>query len=294
MCIVKRENVIGNKYGRLTVLEDAPDKVYKNGAHDRVEKCICECGKIKFVRLGKLKSGHTKSCGCYHDEVCRNRATSHGMAGTRLYRIWNLMKARCLNPSSQYYYLYGGKGIKVCDEWKNNFENFYKWSILNGYDDTLTIDRINSNKDYCPENCRWTTFEVQANNTSRNHIIEYNGEKYTMAEFSKIFDFPYSTLKARIKLGMSIEDILSKPIRRAEYEGCEENRYITINGIKLLPSQWCKKLELGEFTINKWLRKYTTESVIKLMKAIIDDPISNHIRKSGTWFHIYGIKPELR
>ena len=291
---MKRENVIGNKYGRLTVLEDAPDKIYRNGAHDRVEKCICECGKIKFVKLGELKSGRTKSCGCYHDEACKNRATSHGMANTRLYRIWCLMKTRCSNPSAQYYYLYGGKGIKVCDEWKDNFEEFCNWSILSGYNDSLTIDRIDSNKDYCPNNCRWVTFEVQANNTSRNRIIEYNGKKYTMSEFSKNFNFPYNTLKARLRLGMDIEDILSKPIKKVNYKGCEENKYITINGVKLSPSQWCEKLGLGEFTINKWLRKYTNECIIKLIIAMLNDPISNHVRKKETWFHVYGIEPELR
>ena len=96
------------------------------------------------------------------------------------------MKTRCSNPYSQYYYLYGGKGIKVCDEWKDNFEEFCNWSMLNGYNDSLTIDRIDSNKDYCPNNCRWVTFEVQANNTSRNHIIEYNGKKYTMKDLCDI------------------------------------------------------------------------------------------------------------
>lgn len=282
-----RENVIGNKYGRLTVIEDAPDKVYKNGAHDRVEKCLCDCGKIKFVKLGQLKNGRTKSCGCYHDEISRERQTTHGMTGTRLYRIWSTMKSRCLNPNTDYYYLYGGKGISVCDEWRNNFDSFFKWSIEHGYDDSLTIDRMDSNKDYCPENCRWVTFKEQANNTSRNHLLEYNGDLYTLAELSELVNVPYAILKHRIYDGMSVRSAIEKPHRTNKRA---RDFLITANGESHTGKDWAKIVGLGKGSVNRYVRVYGIDSVIKLIEAMLSEPQLRHRRGKQTWFDVYGVE----
>lgn len=282
-----RENVIGNKYGRLTVIEDAPDKVYKNGAHDRVEKCLCDCGKIKFVKLGQLKSGHTRSCGCYHDERCRERQITHGMTGTRLYRIWCMMKSRCSNPNMDYYYLYGGKGISVCDEWRNSFDSFSKWSIGHGYNDSLTIDRIDSNKDYCPENCRWVTFKKQANNTSRNHLLEYNGGIYTLAELSEIVNIPYSTLRHRIYDGMSVYSAIEKPHRTSKKA---RDFLITANGESRTGTDWAEIVGLGKSSINRYVRVYGVDNVVKLIEAMLSEPKLRHRRGKQTWFDVYGVE----
>lgn len=151
----------GEKYGRLTVLEKAESM---NGFTRWV--CQCECGNLTTARGINLTSGHTKSCGCIAKEYHANQHSrrTHGLKGTRLYNAWCNMKSRCYNPKNENYYLYGERGIGVCDEWKNNFEAFAKWSFENGYKENLTIDRIDNYKGYSPDNCRWTTAKVQVQN----------------------------------------------------------------------------------------------------------------------------------
>lgn len=126
--------------------------------------CLCDCGNIKPVRAGALKSGNTTSCGCAHSEEVRERMTRHGMKHTRLYRIWQGMLRRCDNPKRKDFKDYGGRGITVCEEWKKCFTAFRDWSLSNGYRDDLTIDRVNNNEMYSPENCRWVDMETQNKN----------------------------------------------------------------------------------------------------------------------------------
>ena len=149
-----------------------------------------------------LKNGNTKSCGCLHKK--------HGMARSRIYKIWINMKSRCYNINTKSYKDYGRKGIRVCSEWKNDFKNFYDWAILNGYKDNLTIDRINVNENYKPSNCRWVNKKEQANNTTRNHYIELNGEKHTLQQWSEKTKIKSSTIRERLKRGWTIEKALSK------------------------------------------------------------------------------------
>ena len=139
--------------------------------------------------------------------------TIHGMCSTRLYQIWNAMKQRCSNPNAISYKYYGAKGIVVCPEWQN-FTEFYSWAVSHGYDDNLTIDRKNSNGNYEPSNCRWTTNKEQQNNTSYNHVIEYHKEKHNVMEWSKIFKIPSTTLYNRLRRGWEIEKALTTKRRK--------------------------------------------------------------------------------
>ena len=143
--------------------------------------------------------------------------TNHGFSKTRLYGVWKGMKSRCYNEGHTSYKYYGGKGIKVCEQWEHDFMAFRTWSLNNGYKEGLSIDRIDSNKDYGPDNCRWVTPLVQCNNTSRNHIITYHGESKTMAEWADEVGINYSTLRSRINIRKwPIEKALFTPLQHQE------------------------------------------------------------------------------
>lgn len=153
-------DITGQKFGRLTVIE----RNYNDERDGVFWLCKCECGNTKSI-LGKyIRHGNTTSCGCFHNQIVSANSKTHGMTGKRLYRIWANMKSRCGNENVKCFQYYGGRGISVCDEWKNSFETFEKWSIENGYSDNLTIDRIDCDGNYEPSNCRWSTMKEQSNN----------------------------------------------------------------------------------------------------------------------------------
>ena len=186
------KDLTGNKYGRLTVIEFAGN----NKQHNSMWKCKCDCGKEVVLRGYSLTSGHTQSCGCYNIEKILERNHKHGLRSTRLYTIHFLMVRRCENPNTDDYKNYGARGITVCDSWKgkNGFINFYKWSMEHGYKNDLTIDRIDNNKGYSPDNCRWVTREVQNNNRRNTRYVTVNGETDTVSRLARKYEIPYETL----------------------------------------------------------------------------------------------------
>lgn len=167
--------------------------------------CRCDCGKETTVTGYALRQGTTVSCGC-------KKITHHLANKERLYNTWKCMRQRCFNPNNPSYPHYGGKGVKICDEWMD-YAGFRKWALENGYSDDLSIDRINVDGDYCPENCRWADDKVQMNNQSRNRIILHEGKSYTMAQLAEKLGLSYSALQHRIERGWSIERITNQKQR---------------------------------------------------------------------------------
>lgn len=208
------EDLTGRKFGRLTVLERTENK-----GGQTMWLCECECGTQKIVRASHLKTGAIQSCGCLMREMLCKRNTTHGGRKTRLYGIWHGMKDRCYDPSHNRYEHYGLRGIVVCDEWLHSFEAFRDWAIANGYDEaaprgTQTIERINLDGNYCPDNCRWATAEEQANNKSNNHFLTYNGRTQTTAQWAKEVGLKRTTLEYRVKHGWSVERALTEPVMK--------------------------------------------------------------------------------
>ena len=196
-------DISGEIYGKLKVVSYAG----KNKSGNSKWLCVCECNIQKVVEATKLRSGHTKSCGCL-------KSSREGLSKTRIYRIWKCMLSRCDNYENDNYYWYGFKGISVCDLWRD-FKVFYDWSITNGYQEDLTIDRIDSNGNYSPENCRWISQKEQCNNVSSNHVIVYKNKSYSMAQFADLLGYDYWTVSNRIKLGWTPDEIASvEEVRR--------------------------------------------------------------------------------
>lgn len=187
-------DLTGQRFGRLTVVA----RDYTDRNRNIYWKCQCDCGNECFVRGDHLKRGQTRSCGCFNAEVSSKRHKAHGLTGSRLFNIWVSMRQRCNNPRDQAYNRYGGRGITVCDEWKDNFQVFYSWAISNGYAPGLSIDRIDNDKGYCPENCRWATSREQARNRRGGHLITFQGETLTMVEWAEKMKIPLHVLSFRI------------------------------------------------------------------------------------------------
>lgn len=190
------------KYNSLEIIEKYY-KANKNNKKRMYALCKCECGSTKEVRYDSVKSEKTKSCGCLHLEAAIKNFSSkytHKKSSTRLYKIWTDMKQRCFNPANNRFNNYGGRGVNMCDEWLS-FEVFYEWSMHNGYSDFLTIDRIDNNKPYLPNNCRWVDNKTQCNNRSTNIIVEYKGDEITLKQLSEKIGIEYSVINARYNRG---------------------------------------------------------------------------------------------
>lgn len=197
----------GQIIGRLTVITRA-DKPKPAKTH---WLCKCDCGNYTVVSRRHLKDHSTISCGCYRKE---KKPKTHGMKGTRIYRIWSGMKDRCCNPNSKYWKNYGGRGISVCDDWKTSFESFYEWSMDNGYTQELTLDRVNNDGNYEPSNCRWATMKEQSNNKRTNHYLTYKGETHTIQEWGELLGINPRIIHQRIYYNWEIERALTTEVKR--------------------------------------------------------------------------------
>lgn len=206
----KLKDLTNQKFGRLTVICRCEDYISPKGKTCVRWLCECDCGnKIKVTTNG-LKKG-TKSCGCLKKETTTKKNLTHNLSKTRVYHIWQDIKKRCNNINCQSFKRYGERGITICQEWLDDFKMFYNWAIENGYDDDLTIDRIDVNGNYEPSNCRWVNKIVQANNKRNNQYVIYNNEAHTIAEWAKIYNINYKLLFSRLKKGWDIEKALTMP-----------------------------------------------------------------------------------
>ena len=201
------KDLVGNQFGKLIVIGKADIK-----SRRAYWVCKCECGTVKNVRGDNLLSGRTVSCGCYHREV----KTTHGDSNSRLYGIWQCMRHRCQTPTHKQYPEYGGRGITVCPEW-DDYDTFKKWAMDAGYDvcakrGDCTIDRIDNDKGYSPDNCRWANGVTQSRNKRNNRVITFNGQTHTLTEWAERIGMDANTLHARITyLGWSIARALTTP-----------------------------------------------------------------------------------
>jgi hypothetical protein len=165
-------DLTGQRFGQVTVVERTLNHICPSGQRKTMWRCLCDCGNEIIATSANLKNGHHVSCGCLvagrMSSIGKKRKT-HGKSNTRLYHIWVGMKSRCLNPHNIKYNIYGGRGIKVCSDWLNSFEEFCDWAMANGYADNLTIDRIDGNGNYEPSNCRWSTLSEQNKNRNKWH-----------------------------------------------------------------------------------------------------------------------------
>ena len=192
---------VGEKYGKLTVIENHHPK-------DEV-LCRCECGNFKIARASNVYSGGTKSCGCL---FAKGNNLKHGDRYSRLYGIWRGIKERCDTPSCSTYKNYGARGITYCSEWRD-YLTFKEWALNNGYAENLTIDRIDVNGNYEPNNCRWTTYKIQGLNRRNNRNLSFNGVTKTLSEWAEETGIKSSTIWARLKRGWSIEKTLTTEVK---------------------------------------------------------------------------------
>lgn len=238
--MAKYNDLTGKQFGRLTAIERLPPHG-KNTA--LMWACRCECGGTAIVRGTDLVNGHTMSCGCYRK---MQKAMPNGEM--RLHRIWANMKQRCSNSKSKDYRYYGERGIQVCVEWQD-FEKFFYWAMSHGYKDGLTIERMDNDGDYCPENCKWIPKHKQNSNTSRTKKYMVFGKAFTLTELCRIYGIPRSTVASRLKKGIPLEKAI------------KENRRYQVN---------TKLLELSDRLKELRTKKGDLESEVKGINAEID------------------------
>ena len=192
--------MIGKKYNKLTVIKVDDER---SNEKRKYYLCQCECGNMKSVRSDCLKSGQVKSCGCLN-----YKSRGDGRTKEKLYHVWASMKNRCNNPNDPHFKDYGGRGIRVCEKWNgsHSYPEFKKWAYENGYKEGLSIDRIDVNGDYCPENCRWVSQKVQTRNLRCNISITYKNETHILSDWAEILNVNVNTLYSRIvKLDWDID-----------------------------------------------------------------------------------------
>lgn len=199
-------DIEGQRFGRLTVLRRGENT--SRGLARWV--CKCDCGNEILASGGNLRFGHTTSCGCYKEEIVKTCSVTHGMRRTRIYNIWTDIKSRCCNPNSNRHHVYFDRNIVMCDEWKNSFQSFYDWSIANGYTDELTIDRINNDEGYSPDNCRWVTNKENSRNKRNNRYITYKGKTQCLSAWCEELGLDYKKVHNKLVYqGFDVERVFT-------------------------------------------------------------------------------------
>jgi len=205
---------IGNKIGKITIVKFLGTIKKNKGDYHNFWLGRCECGREIFLRKNEIEKQKRKTC-----KLCSKPTKTHGLTNTRLFNIWQSMKSRCYNPNNQDYKNYGGRGINMCSQWKDSFLNFYNWAMKNNYNENLSIDRIDVNGDYNPNNCKWSTNMEQSYNKRNTIYIEHNGIKYTLHDLEKITGYSKGILQYRYYAKWDFERIIkTKPtVGRNQY-----------------------------------------------------------------------------
>lgn len=216
----KKLDLTGKRFGLLTVQSFA---YYSKKSKKNYWNCLCACGNTTQVSVVNLTSGTTKSCGCYADYVRRQwiknkkRVTKYNVpansSNTKLYSSYIHMRNRCCNPNCDSYKYYGARGISICKEWLDNPQSFFDWALKNGWEENLSIDRIDVNGNYEPSNCRWANDKTQANNTRRNKYITYKNQTRTLSQWAEILKMNRHSLGGRLLKGWSVEKAFTTPIK---------------------------------------------------------------------------------
>lgn len=204
------KDLSGQRFGRLVAIKS----MGKSSVHGSMTwLCQCDCGGNVVARADQIKSGNTKSCGCLSEES-RHKPKKHGGSSTKLYKVWTSIKGRCLNKNSQGFRFYGERGISICPEWLS-FDVFRDWALSNGYKKGLSIERIDNNKGYFPENCKWIKMTDQRDNQRSTRRVTLNGQTKTLKQWSKATGIKHTTLSTRIfERNWPIERALTEKPRR--------------------------------------------------------------------------------
>lgn len=229
------------EFGRLTAL--GPTGRGNDGGI--LWHCRCICGKETIVTGAHLRSGHTTSCGCYQSDITTERSTSHGMSRTKEYQVWCSMNERCRNPNNRHYRDYGGRGIVVCEEWKEDFVVFHDYMGDLPFKGA-TVDRINNELGYFPGNVKWSTQTEQARNRRNNTMLTYNGKTQSMSAWAEEAGMGHSTIQTRMKLGWPIDKVLTEPVDN-------EPRLITYDGRTQRVAAWAREMGIDRAAIRSRL-----------------------------------------
>lgn len=247
------KNLTGKKFGRLTVI----GLTNKKSGRKRYWLCECYCGNTAVVRSDSLVGGKIRSCGCLKKEQDKINLTANWKGHNRykrLYEIWQSMKKRCLNHNDENYCNYGSRGIDVYNPWINDFDKFKFWAFTHGYQNNLTLDRIDNNKGYYPDNCRWVDMKTQCNNRRSNVVISWNGKTQTLKQWSEEMNINYGTLRSRYKdYGFKPPKLFWSKDKLKVYN--DQDRLINWKGQKLTLKQWSDKLGLKYVTLKSRHRR---------------------------------------
>lgn len=247
----KRIDLTGQRFGKLVVVQ----RIEKPESRRTMWKCICDCGKEHSVTQEHLSSGHTKSCGCLKKK--------YNISDKRIFSIWMNMKARCDKPNRKDRKYYYEKGITYCVDWKD-YSLFEKWALENGYEDNLTLDRIDDTGNYEPSNCQWITFAEQQKRKSGNTWITHDGQTKTLSDWAREFDVHPATLKSRLDLGYSFEEALLKKKRINK-----TSIVVDYKGEKMSITQLSEKLNVSVSMVSKRLKKGDSiEEIIEVAELI--------------------------